>query len=570
MLINRGLSCVFLAGSCAGLVCGNAAGGPVLFSEQSGAVGLTHTHATVEFGPDMEFMTAGGAVGDFDRDGDQDVFAIGGSSGVDLLYWNDGNGNFTEGGVAAGVARAHRGAGAAVGDYDNDGDLDLMVTSTGTVADGMEPGQNVLYRNNGNGTFTDVTATAGVSTNNAAVGDAFSPAFGDYDLDGDLDLAVAGWLGGNVLYRNNGDGTFTDVTVSAIDTDMSVVRGFAPKFVDMNGDRYPEILWVADFFFSKYLVNNGDGTFTDQTASAGTGLDSNGMGNTFGDLNNDGLLDWYATSRISNAGGGSGNMFYRATGVDHVYNEVSVATGCNFGYWGWGASAMDFDQDGWLDLIATNGFTGVNATDPTVLFLNDGTGNFVESALVSGITDTGQGRGLVNVDLEGDGDQDILIFNNRQQMVCLRNDSTGGSAISFDFNTSGVAGLAPDGIGTRVELTAGGLTQVRYLDAGSNYLSQGELSVHFGIGAETSADVVISYADGSSETLIGVGAGRYTITAKACPADFSVDGGLDFFDVSGYLTLFSAQHPQADMNDDGMFDFFDVSAFLTAFGAGCP
>lgn len=548
---------------------GAAFSGPITFVEQTGAVGLSHTHATTGFGPDMEFMASGGAVGDFDRDGDQDLFVIGGSGGVDLLYWNDGNGNFTEGGAAAGVDRAHRGVGASVGDYDNDGDLDIYVTSSGTVASSAG-NQNVLYQNNGNGTFTNVTAAAGVAMNNTFTGDAFSSAWGDYDLDGDLDLAVAGWLGGNQLFRNNGDGTFTNVTLSAIQSDLSTVRGFAPKFVDMDGDRYPEILWVADFFTSRYLVNNGDGTFTDQTVSSGTGLDSNGMGNTFGDLNNDGMIDWYVTSRINADGSsGSGNMYYRATGVDHVYDEVSVATGCNNGYWGWGSTAIDFDQDGWLDIIATNGFTGSFEMDPTVLFINDGTGNFTESAAISGISDMGQGRGLLNVDLENDGDQDVLIFNNRQSMVCLRNDSAGGSSITLEFDTNGVDDLAPDGIGVHVELTSGGMTQVRYLSAGSNYLAQSELTVHFGMGAETEGDLLITYPNGMTETLVGVVPGRYKITAKECAADFSVTGSLNFLDVSQFLSLFSQQHPQADMTNDGSFNFLDISAFLAAYGSGC-
>lgn len=569
---NYGTKYALISWICAWLSSGmssHAVAGPIDFVEQAGVVGLSHSHATVSAAPDMEFMCGGGVVGDFDRDGDQDLFVIGGSGGIDLLYWNDGNGNFAEGGLAAGVARSHRGSGAAAGDYDNDGDLDLMVTSTGSVANGMLPGQNIFYRNNGDGTFTDVTAIAGVAMNNPNNGDAFSPAFGDYDLDGDLDLAVAGWLGGNRLYKNNGDGTFTDVTVASIDVDMTVVRGFTPQFVDMDGDLYPEILWVSDFYTSKYLVNNGDGTFTNQTASSGTGLDSNGMGNTFGDLNNDGLLDWYATSRISGDGAGSGNMFYRATGVPHVYDEVSVETGCNYGYWGWGATAIDFDQDGWLDIIATNGFTASFETDPTVLFINDGAGNFVESATVSGITDTRQGRGLLHVDLENDGDQDVLIFNNRQPMVCLRNDSVGGEAITLEFNTNAVAGLAPDGFGTRVELTAGGMTQVRYLSGGSNYLAQSELSVHFGIGNETEADIEIFYANGSTESLVGVSSGRYTITARECFADFAPSGNLNFLDVSAYLGLFASRHPQADLTVDGSLNFLDISAFLSAYGYGC-
>ncbi len=283
-------------------------------------MGLVHAHVSVQ-GADTrahEYFVPGGAVGDFDRDGDQDVFVIGGSGAVDRLYWNNGSGVFVEGAAAAGLARTHRGSGAAVGDVDNDGDLDLYVTSIG-VAFINAPHQNRLY------------------------------------------------------------------------------------------------------------LNDGDGTFTDATASAGVGLDSNGMGSAVGDFDNDGLMDWYVTSRI-NPGmtAGSGNMLYRATGAAHVFEEVSVDRGVNFGWWGWGTAGVDFDQDGDLDLIATNGFDGTFANDPTLLFVNDGAGHFTEMAAASGISDTGQGRGLLRVDLENDGDQDVLIFRNRQTVVCLLNDSVSG------------------------------------------------------------------------------------------------------------------------------------------------
>jgi hypothetical protein len=541
--------------------------------EGASAAGLTHAHATVSSGPDMEFQCAGGAVGDFDRDGDQDLFVVGGSAGVDRLYWNNGDGTFTEGAAAAGLARTHRGSGAAVGDVDNDGDLDLYVTSIG-VSFINAPHQNRLYLNNGDGTFTDVTYDAGVATNNPAQGDAHGAAFGDYDLDGDLDLAVAGWLGGNVLFRNDstpgGGVVFTNVTASALG-DLSSVRGFAPKFVDMDGDGWPELLWVADFFTSRYFVNNGDGTFTDMTASAGVGLDSNGMGNAVGDFDNDGLMDWYVTSRINaTMTAGSGNMLYRATGVAHEFEEVSVDRGVNFGWWGWGTEGIDFDQDGDLDIIATNGFDGSFVNDPTLLFVNDGTGHFTEMGAASGIGDTGQGRGLLRVDLENDGDQDVLIIRNRQTVVCLRNDSVGGGAITLFFDTSGVDGLAPDGYGTRVSSTIDGQTRVFQMTGGSNYQAQSELSVHIGIGEAPSADLEITYADGSVETLVGVGPGRYVIEARSCVADFSVDGALDFFDLSVFLSRLTAQHPQADLSGDGAFDFFDVSAFLNAYSGGCP
>ncbi len=550
---------------------------PPLVSNQTIAAGLGAPHDSLETSVTYEYMTSGGACGDFDNDGDQDIFLIGGSESLDRLYINDGTGNFVDEAAARGVARAHQGSGAAVGDYNNDGYLDIMVTSLGTPTV-REEGHNILYQNNGDGTFTDVTAIAGVSTGNAIVADAFSPAFGDYDLDGDLDLAIAGWFGGNTLFQNNGDGTFTNVTAAAIDADMTQVRGFTPRFVDMDGDRYPEILWVADFSTSKYLVNNGDGTFTDQTATSGTGLDTQGMGNTFADFDSDGKFDWYATSRVLITGpdeGNSGNMLYMSTPTDHVYVEDSIARGVNFGYWGWGAVTTDIDHDGNIDLFATNGFwNSAYAHTPSEMFLNDGTGNFVDIASVCGMDDAGQGRGVINADFDGDGDQEILLINYGEAPNYYRNDldltGTDANSITLDFNTSAVDNLAPNGFGTRVWIDSASHNQIRYLDGGSNYLSQSELSVHAGLGTDTSADITILWANGDTETFVNVAPGRYTINALACPSDLTLDGTTNFFDISAFLGMFTDEHPQADLNSDGTFNFFDISAFLSAFSAGCP
>ena len=556
---------------CTGVVTLSGASSPVV-TERAMDAGLSVVHATVFQGPDVEFMGGGGAVGDFDNDGDQDLFVVGGSGGADQLYINDGTGNFSEQGAGWGVARTHMGTGAAVGDYNNDGHLDLYVSSLGSPTT-RQPGWNVLYRNNGDGTFSDVTSIAGVSIGDAFQGDTFSPAFGDYDLDGDLDLAVAGWLGGSRLFENNGDGTFTNVTLSALDVDMSVNRAFAPRFTDMDGDLYPELLWVADFFTSHYFVNNNDGTFSTQTPANGTGLDSNGMGNTLGDYNADGKLDWYVSSRINHAqSSGSGNMLYLGTAVPHVYIEDSVNRGCNFGYWGWGVVSIDIDHDGDLDIYETNGFDGSFVADPAILFLNDGTGNFVDHAPLCGMDVQSAGRGLLNADFDNDGDQDIVMFNNRQQMVYFRNDIAGAgtNSITLRFDTSAVADLAPNGFGTRVELSSVSGDQLRYLDGGSNYLSQSELSVHFGIGDDAEADLEIKWANGDVTSLVGVEPGVYTIRALGCAGDLNGDGNLNFFDVSAFLTMYQSQHPQADMNGDGEFNFFDVSAFLVAYQGECP
>ena len=164
-------------------------------TDQTAATGITTPHMQVYNGPDMEFMAAGGAAGDFDRDGDQDLFILGGSASADHLYINDGTGNFVDRGAAAGIDRTHQGTGVAVGDFNNDGHLDVYVTSLGPGGNRL-PGWNILWKNNGDGTFTDVTASAGVAFASDVLGESYSSSFGDYDLDGDLDLAVAGWLGG--------------------------------------------------------------------------------------------------------------------------------------------------------------------------------------------------------------------------------------------------------------------------------------------------------------------------------------------------------------------------------------
>lgn len=561
--------CVLFAS--AGMVSFGVASPPVV-SEQTRAVGLDAVHATVYQGPDVEFMGGGGVAADFDSDGDQDLFVIGGSGGVDRLYINDGSGHFSEHGAGWGVARTHQGTGAAAGDYDRDGHIDLYVTSLG-LPGVRQSGHNVLYRNNGDGTFSDVTSTAGVSIGDAFQGDTFSPAFGDYDLDGDLDIAVAGWLGGSRLFRNNGDGTFTNVTTTALNISMSANRGFSPRFVDMDGDRYPELLWVADFYTSHYFRNNADGTFTSMTPGNGTGLDSNGMGNTFGDYDGDGRLDWYVSSRINHAmSSGSGNMLYRATPTPHVFDEISLTTGTNFGYWGWGVISLDINQDGALDIYETNGFDGSFIADPAVLYVNDGSGNFDDMAPFCGMDDPTQGRGLLNADFDNDGDQDIVMFNSRQPMIYYRNDISGSdaNAITLMLDTSAMSDLAPNGFGTHVRMVSANHDQVRYLDGGSNYLSQSELSVHVGLGSDSSADITITWANGQVASLVGVQPGRHTIRALGCPADLSGDGVLNFFDVSAFLTLYLQQHPQADLSGDGLFNFFDVSAFLLQYQSGCP
>ncbi|MCL4220644.1 MAG: VCBS repeat-containing protein [Phycisphaerales bacterium] len=549
------------------------------FTEQSTAAGLVHTHSGLPL-LGIQAYASGGAVGDFNGDGYPDIFAVGGSHGVDRLFINQGNGTFVESAAAWGITGAHAGSGATVGDYDGDGNLDIFVSSLGTTTL-LTGNQNRLWRNNGDGTFTNVAQAAGVRDSRRAgssVGDVFSASFGDYDRDGDLDLAVAGWLGNNQLFRNNNNGTFTRVTTTAILTDMSVVRGFTPKFIDINRDRRPDLLWVADFFTSRLLIQNADDTFSDITASAGVGLDSNGMGSAVGDFNADGFIDWYVTSRISyDVGDELGNMLYLNQG-NTTFIEQSVAAGVNDGGWGWGAAGADFDHDGHLDIIATNGWDDPDyENDPTRLFISNADGTFTDRASQTGLIHTGQGRGLATLDADRDGDLDVVIFSNNQALTYFENQLSGPNTnwLWLKFDTSTRADFAPDGFGVVVDITAGGLSQHRIMDGGSNYLCNSELGVHVGLGGNAAASqITVTWPNGQTTVLSNVPANQFlSVVAPPppCVADFNHDGQLNFFDAAGFLSAFSNQLPQADLAPPtGEFNFFDVAAFLAAFSAGCP
>jgi hypothetical protein len=564
---------IIAAGAC-GFATGAPAGG-LVFEDRSDWAGLTGGHAAPN-DHGMQFMAGGAAAGDFDRDGDQDLFVPGGPAGVDQLYINNGDGTFAERAARWGVdAPGMLHTGVSVGDYDADGWLDLYVTAV-IVQSTTDTARNRLYRNNADGTFTDVAEAAGVQTPAPLLNDSLGSAFGDYDLDGDLDLYVAGWTGGNRLYRNEGDGSFTTQPDAVFIADVpDTVRGFAPRFCDVSGDGWPDLLLTADFGTGRVYINNADGTFTNATQAWGAGLASNAMGSAQGDFNNDGLLDWYVTSLITQDGSiGSGNMLY--VNLGGVFDERSVKAGVNAGEWGWGADAADFNHDGWLDIAATNGWSGpFFEDDPTHLWINlrDDGCRFEDAAAAGGITHTAQGRGLLTFDADLDGDRDLLIASHAAPLTYYRNElpDAASSAITLRFDTSGEPSLAPDGFGVRVELDTGGLTQVRYLDGGNNFVSQSELSTHFGLGdAPRAEEIRITWPGGETTTLAGVQPGRYTITARlACEADWTTDGVLDLADVQAWLADFHARHPQADLTADGAFDTSDAAAFTAGFVRGC-
>ena len=512
-------------------------------------------------------MTGGAAVGDFNRDGWQDIFLLGGGGAVDALYLNNGDGTFTDHAAAAGVAWSHRGLAAAVGDYDGDGWQDLFVTSLGESSGDRRPGAHRLYRNRGvprDGAaaagagapgevpggapggvprFEDVAAAAGVATTATPRPDGMGAAFGDYDLDGDLDLFVTGYQyhDGNKLFRNDG-GRFTDVTVAALGPALAVdvleTWGFAPAFVDMDGDRFPELLIAGDYGTSRYFLNDGGRYFRDLTAASGTGTGAMGMGSAFGDFDGDGRFDWYLTSVYARTGTESlrnGNQLYLNEGR-HRFRETSVAAGVNHGGWGWGAVAADLNHDGVLDLVATNGWTRANhqgdlewQSEPTRVYLGRGVQaggeaggavpafDFVQEQV--GLHHRDQGRGLIAFDYDNDGDRDILIVNLSGPVSLFRNDLAGAGTnylrVFLDRGSS--RAVAPDGIGALVSIRTGQTAQYRSIGGEGVYLGSGELSAHFGVGAAAMIDeLTVTWPDGTVTALQSVPANQ-TLTVRHHP-----------------------------------------------------
>jgi hypothetical protein len=560
-----------------GLATTHAAAQVTTFTEVGVASGITVSHAPaalLEGGANiLGQMSAGGTVGDFDNDGDQDIFIVVGGKSADALYINQGDGTFVNRAVDWGVSVKHMGLCAVAGDYDGDGWLDLFVTSGGLLGGPPVAGKNRLYRNTGLNSFEEVAAAAGVQYASSGAFDGTGAAWGDYDIDGDLDLFVAGWLPAaacNRLFRNEGNGTFTNVTAAA-GIVAPGMRGFSPRFADMDGDRWPELLVAADFGTSRYFRNNRDGTFTDITAASGTGIDDNGMGQTVGDLDNDGDLDWYVTSIYSMSNPevpGTGNMLYW-NGGQHSFAEGSVPAGVNQGGWGWGTDAVDIDHDGWLDLLATNGWQSWPEflSDPTRVWLNGRDSTFIEIASACGLEETAVDRGLLSFDYDDDGDRDVLIFRYKDKPKLYRNDLVAGPAanwLTVALDTHGSRSNAPNGIGATVRVVTADGTRMRHVDAGMNYQSQSEMTAHFGVAGDDLVDVRVDWPDGTATLLRDVRASQRLTIASGERSDVDGDGAVGPRDLAVLLAAWGAidATDHRDLNADGGVDAQDLAVLF--------
>lgn len=490
----------------------------------------------------LESTGAGACFLDHDGDGDLDLYLVNGATlgrdnpASDALFENDGRGHFTDVTVRAGLGDDRWGGGCAVGDYDNDGDPDLYVTNFGP---------DVLYRNQGGGIFRDVTGAAGLGDPRWGLGAVFVDFDRDGDLDlyvanylrfdptdPKVLAARCRWKGGevmcgprgfegeaDVLYRNDGDGTFTDVS-SAAGVGRDALYGMGAVAGDLEGDGDPDLFVANDSQENLLWVNDGTGRFADQALPAGVALSGDGraqagMGADLGDYDGDGDEDLFVTNFSDDY-----HTLYRNEG-DLLFTDVSAAAGLDpvtRPSLGWGGGFFDFDNDGDLDLFVASGhvYPGVERFDPAtsyrqrnLLLENDGRGRFAEVSKISGpgFAVPATGRGAAFGDWDDDGDLDVVVVNADEAPTLLRND--GGNARPWIKLRLIGRRSNRDGIGARLRLTAGGRTQFREVRQTGGYCSSHDPRVHFGLGAAPAVErLEVRWPSGREQVVSDLPAGH--------------------------------------------------------------
>lgn len=490
-------------------------------------------------------LGAAAAVADFDGDGFEDVFVT--DSGVHAknhLYRNNGNLTFTDVAEEAGVADGNDEDNATTDalwlDFNNDGRPDLLVVRFGHCQ---------LFENLGNGNFRDVTRRAGLYRYlNAITAIAF-----DYDHDGFVDILIGSYFqpvnvfhpdtprffpesfetanngGGLTLFHNNGDGTFTDVTTQAgLKTSgwvLDVGHG------DANNDGFDDLYVACDFGTDRFFVNNGNGTFTDQTKTA-VGFDTKkGMNAEWGDYDNDGLLDIFVTN-ITDDYMHEGNFLWHNNG-DLTFTDVAKDTGTFDTGWGWCGRFFDYDNDGWLDLYVMNGWVSGGPKNyvqdifqmilrPNVdladarnwppmgsktlsgyqkkrLFHNERGEIFVDQAARHGLDSTRDGRGIAVADFDNDGRLDVLVTNANSEPILYHNNAPGAHWVEFKLEGHK---SNRDAVGAQVRLTADGHTRLQFVNGGNGFASQSTKRIHFGLGQCSHVDrVEIRWPSGTVQVL---------------------------------------------------------------------
>ena len=533
--------------------------GPVLFKDISEKAGLTvwrHKMGTPQKEYILEAIGSGVCLLDYDHDGWLDIFMVNGSTYEALegkaepphaaLFHNNHDGTFTEVADKAGVTNGRWGFGCAVGDFDNDGWPDLYVANYG---------KNRLYHNNHDGTFTDIAETAGVTLGNWSTG----PSFGDYDGDGRLDIFVPGYVHWDMnnlpgpgtkgvsfinctfrgtrtmcgprgllgepdhLFHNNGDGTFTDVSLKAGVGDKSRYYGFSSTFVDINDDGKVDLIVTDDSSPNYLYLNKGDGTFQDASFFSGFALNQDAretaaMGLAVGDYANNGRLDLYTTTFSDDY-----KALFKNDG-DANFVDITPQMGIaepTYPFLSWGTEFFDYDNDGWKDLMFVSGHVypqadqhnwGTSWAERPMLFHNVDHGKKFEvmpPVEGTGLADVIPARGAAFGDLFNNGKIDVVINCMDHTPVLLQN-------VSNDHNHW--VGLAlvggprspRDAVGATVYLAAGGMRQRGDVMSGGSFESSNDFRLHFGLGESTGVDKVeIRWPDGTKESYTLPGVDRY-------------------------------------------------------------
>ncbi len=532
---------------------------PIQFTDVAPQAGITLVNSSGEQHKTyiVEAHGAGAAWIDYDRDGDVDLFVANGSrleayaagqAPSDALYRNDG-GHFTDVTAAAGLRDRSWSFGVAAGDYDNDGHTDLYVTQLG---------RNTLYRNRGDGTFEDRTEHAGVGDRRWGT----SAAFADYDGDGWIDLYVTNYVdfelgaipargqsetcrwrnldvycgprglraAGDVLYHNNGDGTFSDMSSKSGIELKDPLYGLGVSWADYDNDGDVDLYVANDSTPNSLFRNNGDGSFSEIAmlagcAYSGDGREQAGMGVDWGDFDGDGWLDIF----VSNFS----NDVYSLYRNDKGTRFTDATFRANLGEptlrnLGWSTRFFDYDNDGWNDLFVANGHVypqvetepvGTDYAQLSQLFRNTGHGSFSEMTGEAGAAfrQPHLSRGAATADYDNDGDIDLLVTHLHEAPGLYRNDGgeLAGNWISLHLRARGGN---PDAIGARVEVVAGGRVRIDEVRSGSGYLSQSDFRLHFGLGQDSVEQVRVRWPDGGTQLLGRLAPGRFYVVNQGEPA----------------------------------------------------
>ena len=472
----------------------------VTFQDQASTLGIDEHYGNGFLGGGISFY-------DYNQDGWDDI-TMSSATGNDIYFFKNIGGSFEREilSIDGGSIRTKQ---LIWVDFDNDNDLDFFAAS--------DEGLNKLFSNNGDNTFVEVTSDSGLPL---VPYDTFGGAWGDYDNDGFLDVFLTirdvSESQPNLLFHNNGDRTFTDVTASA-GLETTGYLSFCSVFFDYNNDGYQDIYMANDKYVTENILykNNGDGTFENVSAASGTNLIMGAMSTTIGDYNNDGWLDIYISNDDQQLGGNTteGNAFLR-NNQDGTFTNIAQQNGTTFNSVGWGCVFLDAENDSDHDLYVSGSLDGSNGLLPSAFYENDGAGNFTIPANAGFVSDTRQSYSNAIGDVDNDGYPDIAVLNDNDDDIFLWKNM---SPHTNNWLKVGLQGTESNsmGIGSWIEIRSNGFVQYQYAVCGEGYLGQNSSWEFFGIADATTIDYVkVTWLSGIVDVLEDVTINEHLVVVE--------------------------------------------------------